>query len=38
MRWFWIADINLNEPDNFFQLLGQPQEEERATHCGIDVN
>lgn len=25
MRWFWIVDINLNEPANLFQLLGQPQ-------------
>ncbi len=25
MRWFWIADINLNEPANLFLLLGQPQ-------------
>lgn len=24
MRWLWIADINLNEPANLFQLLGQP--------------
>lgn len=25
MRWFSIADINLNEPANLFQLLGQLQ-------------
>lgn len=31
MRWFGVGDINLNEADNSFKLLGWPQEEEERT-------
>lgn len=36
MRWFWIVGINLNEPANLFQLLGQLRADRGAiSHCCI---
>lgn len=37
MRWFWIADINLNEPVNLFQLLGQPQAHREGLSVSLHV-